>query len=414
MSATLRRRMGGSGSRAIRVAFVAALVAVMAAAAASVAYSMAFDDGSPCPDRHPLFVCPSGAVGASYSIQLAAHGGCTPYKFANSSGSLPPGLSLTSSGLISGTPTASGTWTPWLQLISHCAGDPTADRQFSFTIDSGLRILTNTLPAGASVGLPYSVTLDVQLVTNLNPLTGSTPNSGALTWSVISGALPPGLTLSNGVISGTPTTEGSYTFQVHAALDATRKHFQTYSLTVRQPLAIAATKPLATPPLPTAWEVGVPFSAKLTPSGGSATYAFNLKDGTLPTGVTLGADGALAGTPRAAGVFRATVTLSDNEGRTLDYALSFGVAKPLAVSTLTLKPGKVGRLYRAKLASTGGLPPKKWKVLTGPLPKGIRFTPALGTLSGTPTKAGSYRVAFQVTDGLNVVAKRTLRIVVAL
>lgn len=406
--------MGGSGSRAIRVAFVAALVAVMAAAAASVAYSMAFDDGSPCPDRHPLFVCPGGAVGASYSIQLLGHSGCTPYKFANTSGSLPPGLSLTSSGLISGTPTASGTWTPWLQMISHCAGDPTADRQFSFTIDSGLRILTNTLPAGASVGVLYSVTLDVRLVTNLNPLTGSTPNPDSLTWSVISGALPPGLTLSNGVISGTPTTEGSYTFQVQAALDATRKHFQTYSLTVRQPLAIAATKPLATPPLPTAWEVGVPFSAKLTPSGGSATYTFNVKDGTLPTGVKLGADGALAGTPRAAGVFRATVTLSDNEGRTLDHALSFGVAERLAVSTLALKPGKVGRLYRAKLASTGGLPPKKWKVLTGPLPKGIRFTPALGTLSGTPTKAGSYRVTFQVTDGLKVVAKKTLRIVVAL
>jgi hypothetical protein len=169
--------MGGSGSRAIRVAFVAALVAVMAAAAASVAYSMAFDDGSPCPDRHPLFVCPGGAVGASYSIQLLGHSGCTPYKFANTSGSLPPGLSLTSSGLISGTPTASGTWTPWLQMISHCAGDPTADRQFSFTIDSGLRILTNTLPAGASVGVLYSVTLDVRLVTNLNPLTGSTPKS---------------------------------------------------------------------------------------------------------------------------------------------------------------------------------------------------------------------------------------------
>jgi large repetitive protein len=396
----------------MRLAFVAVLVAVMAAAAASVAYSMAFDDGSPCPDRHPLFVCPGGAVGASYSIQLQAHGGCTPYKFARTSGSLPPGLSLTSSGLISGTPTAAGTWTPWLQLISHCAGDPTSDRQFSFTIDSGLRILTNTLPQGASVSVPYSVTLDVQLVTNLNPPTGSTPNPSSLTWSVISGALPPGLTLSNGVISGTPTTEGSYQFQVQAALDATRKHSQTYSLTVRQPLNIAATKPLATPPLPTAWEVGVPFSAKLTPSGGSATYTFTLKDGTLPTGLVLGADGALSGTPRAAGVFRATATLGDNEGRTLDYALNFGVAERLAVSTLALKPGKVGRLYRAKLASTGGLPVKKWKALTA-LPKGVRLTPALGTLSGKPTKAGNYRVTFQVMDGLKVVAKKTLRIVVA-
>jgi hypothetical protein len=133
----------------------------------------------------------------------------------------------------------------------------------------------------------------------------------------------------------------------------------------------------------------------------------------LPTGLTLGADGTLIGTPRAAGVFRATVRLSDNEGRTLDYALNFGVAERLAVSTLVLKPGKVGRLYRTKLASIGGIPLKKWKVLKGPLPKGIHFDRTLGTLSGTPTKAGSYRVTFQVTDGLKVVAKKTLRLVVA-
>ena len=104
--------------------------------------------------------------------------------------------------------------------------------------------------------------------------------------------------------------------------------------------------------------------------------------------------------------------LTDSEGRTLDYAVNFGVAARLAVSTAALKPGKVGKVYRAKLALTGGLPMKKWKVLTGPLPKGIHFDPTLGTLAGTPTKAGSYRVTFQVTDGLKVVAKKTLRIVV--
>ena len=182
---------------------------------------------------------------------------------------------------------------------------------------------------------------------------------------------------------------------------------------MRQPLNVAASKPLATPPLPTAWEVGVPFSAKLTPSGGSGTFTFALGSGTLPTGLVLGPDGTVSGTPRAAGVFRATVKLSDSEGRTLDYAANFGVAARLAVGTVALKPAKVGRLYRAKLVSTGGVPVKKWKVLTGPLPKGIRFDPTLGTLAGTPTKAGSYRVTFQVTDGLKVVAKKTLRIVVA-
>jgi hypothetical protein len=159
--------------------------------------------------------------------------------------------------------------------------------------------------------------------------------------------------------------------------------------------------------------VGVPFSAKLTPSGGSGTYTTALSDGALPTGLVLGPDGTISGTPRAAGVFRATVKVTDNEGRTLDYPASFGVAARVAVSTPALRPGKVGKRYRAKLASTGGLPVKKWKVLKGPLPKGIHFDRTLGVLSGTPTKAGSYRVTFEVTDGLKVVAKKTLRIVVA-
>jgi large repetitive protein len=398
-----------SRKRAFRLALGVLLVAVVAGLAAAAAYSMAFDDGAPCPDRHPLFVCPEGSVGTPYSIQLVAHGGCTPYKFRNSVASLPPGISISSSGLVSGTPTASGTWNAWLQLISHCAGDPTADREFSFTMLAGLQITTNSVPQGATVGAPYSATLQTMLVTNLSPLTGSQP--GSLTWSVLpGGSLPPGLVLANGVISGTPTTEGTFQFQVQAELDATRKHHQTYSITVRQPLVVSAAKPLATSPAPTLWEVGVPFASKLTPSGGSGTYTFAIGSGSLPTGITLGPDGALSGTPRAAGVSRAIVTVTDSEGRTLEYAANFGIAARLKVGTLLLKPGKVGKLYRSKLAATGGIAPRAWKVSVGPLPKGIRLDRTTGVLSGTPTKQGRYRVTFQVTDGLKVVASKRLRI----
>jgi large repetitive protein len=408
----------------IRFGLVLVVVAAFAGVMTAKAEALAFIQGDPCNDTRPLFVCPAGAVGSSYSITLKAipnSGNGPPYSFVLLSGSLPPGLSLSSSGPITGTPTQSGSWTFWVELrdnkdaclLNFNGKNECAQREFSITISPSIRILTNSLPQNATVGAPYLATLDARLVTNLNPPTGSTPAPGSLTWSVTSGALPPGLALANGVISGTPTTEGTYTFQVQAALDASRKHAQTYSLTVRQPLKATPAKPLATPPLPTAWEVGVPFSAKLTPSGGSGTYTFTLASGTLPTGLTLGADGTILGTPRAAGVFRATVRLADNEGRTLDYAANIGVATRLGVGTLALKPGKVGRLYRAKLASTGGVPVRTWKVLKGPLPKGIRLDRTLGILSGTPTKAGSYRVTFQVTDGLKVVAKKTLRIVVA-
>ena len=88
--------------------------------------------------------------------------------------------------------------------------------------------------------------------------------------------------------------------------------------------------------------------------------------------------------------------LSDEEGRTFDYAANFAVAARLAVSTLLLKPGKVGKLYRSRVAATGGVLPKAWRITAGKLPKGVRFDRKLGLLSGTPTKAGRYRLTFQV------------------
>ena len=152
----------------------------------------------------------------------------------------------------------------------------------------------------------------------------------------------------------------------------------------------------------------MPFTAKLAASGGTGTYTWSLAGGALPTGLALAADGTVAGKPSAAGVSRATIRLSDDEGRTADYPAAFGVASRLAISTLKLRPGKVGRLYRAKLAATGGIPLKKWKVKTGPLPRGIRFDRTLGVLSGTPTRPGRYRVAFEITDALKVTSTKTL------
>jgi hypothetical protein len=414
-------------TRTARLAVAAALVVLVAGVTATVAHALAFDDGTPCPTGGAAdFVCPQGTVGTSYSIQLVGHGGCgpdganagLPYQYRVLSGALPPGLSLSSSGAISGTPTQSGTFAAYLELSdenppsqSWCLPKQ-AQRQFFFNIGAGLQIVTNSLPTNASVGQPYSVTLDARTVTNLNPLTGN-PATGA-TWSVptFGTGLPPGLTLNNGVISGTPTAEGAFTFRIQASLNGAT-HFQTYSLNVRQPLTATGAKPLATPPLPTVWEVGLPFAAKITPSGGSGTYTVTLASGTLPTGLVLGPDGAVSGTPTTPGVFRAAVGLADSEGRTAEYAANFAVAQRLAVTTVALKRGKVGKLYRAKVASTGGVNPRLWKLAGGKLPKGLKFDRRLGVVSGIPKKAGSPRVTFQVTDGLRVIAKKTLRIVIA-
>ena len=86
----------------------------------------------------------------------------------------------------------------------------------------------------------------------------------------------------------------------------------------------------------------------------------------------------------------------------------FRIASLIAFSTRKLPPARLGRTYRVKLASTGGLAPKSWKVQRGVLPNGIRLDRALGVLTGLPTRPGRYRMTFQVVDKLGVASSRSL------
>ncbi len=384
------------------------LVVVAAGTVAATALATQFDDATPCPASPVIFVCPQGTVDGSYSIQLEGRG-CPPFNYVVLNGGLPPGLSMSSSGRISGTPTAAGTANVWIQLREEeCEFLKTAEREFSITIQPRVLVTTESATAG-TVGAPY--TLNLTAAMKLGPGATAQPSS-PLTWSVISGQLAPGLALnpSTGAVTGTPTTEGAFLATFRAALADGRSDTKSLEIVVRKPLAIVASKPLQANAVVTTWEVGVPFSAKLVASGGTGTYTWAVTEGTLPTGFTVAPDGTVAGTTRTPGSYRATLRLSDTEGRTADYAANFVVAPRLAVTTVRLKPAKIGRLYRAKVTATGGVVPKTWKIARGPLPRGIRFDRKLGVLIGTPTKAGRYRVTFQVTDGLKVVAAKTLRI----
>jgi large repetitive protein len=389
---------------------------VLAGVVAATAAALAFDDAKPCVDTQPTFVCPEGVVGASYSIQLEGRGGCgpaLPYQYRVLNGALPPGLSLSSSGRISGTPAQSGTYSFWIELSDEnpasqawCNPPQQTERPFTLNVLSGLRITTNSLPQPATVGTAYSSPIEAMLVTSLSPLTG-TQATGA-TWSVVagSGTLPPGLTLGNGVISGTPTTEGSYQFTVQAELDPTRKHSQTLTIVVRSPVAIAATGSFNDETRLVRTEVGFPISATLTASGGAGTYTWSLASGSPPPGVTT-SNGTIIGKPTTAGIYRFSLSAADVEGRTATFAATVLVAPRLAISSLLLRPAKAGKLYRAKLTKTGGVAPIKWSARS-PLPRGIRLDRTLGVLSGAPTKPGRYRVTFEVMDALKVTSTKTL------
>ncbi|MEV8638151.1 putative Ig domain-containing protein, partial [Streptosporangium sp. NPDC051023] len=139
----------------------------------------------------------AGEVGAAYSTTLAVTGGTSPYTWSVSAGSLPPGLTLNAStGVLSGTPTASGTYS-FTVKVTDAVGQ-SATQAVTLTIATQPSFSFSSAPAG-EVGVAYSVPLTVT--------GGTTP----YTWSVSAGSLPPGLTLnaSTGVLSGTPTASGT-------------------------------------------------------------------------------------------------------------------------------------------------------------------------------------------------------------
>ncbi|NLT39426.1 MAG: S-layer homology domain-containing protein, partial [Clostridiales bacterium] len=142
---------------------------------------------------------PDGTVGTAYSQSLAATGD-SPITWSKESGDLPGGLTLSAGGAISGTPTTGGTFN-FTVKAENMAGSDT--KELSIKVSVAPTITTDTLPDG-TVGTAYSQALAA---------TGDTP----ITWSIESGVLPNGLTLSaGGTISGTPTTGGTFNFTVKA------------------------------------------------------------------------------------------------------------------------------------------------------------------------------------------------------
>lgn len=398
-----------------RFALLAGLVALVVGVVAMPGSAASFDDSHPCPAQGPLLVCPTAQVGHSYSLQLIALAGCDQYRWEISNGGLPAGLTMSSSGLVTGTPTASGKTQPWMTVhdltaaeggYPWCGGDNKSERQFIFEAVPGLSIQNQSVPGG-TIGRPYSVTLTAMSITNTNPVQGSVTSA---TWSIQSGSLPAGVTLSSaGVLSGTPTTEGSYTFVVRAQGGGGAVDTETETLVVRQPLVVSS--PFARGAAPKA-EVGIPFTGAQSATGGNGTFTWALASGSLPEGLALGSDGTISGTPTVPGRFTFAVKVTDGEARSVTVNATLTVAAKLTISTLRVKPAKVGRAYRQLIAKTGGVAPVEWKLLRGKLPAGVKLAKRLGLLLGTPKKTGKYQVAVQVVDALGAKSSKTLTIVV--
>jgi large repetitive protein len=286
--------VSGPQKDVMRQVRVLVLVVLLAAVVVPAALALRFTDRS--------YAVPSGVSGMPYRHWFTGDGGCgptLPYQFRVVNGALPPGLTVHRDGLLTGTPTLAGSWSFWVELSDQdppsapwCAPKK-SEREFTVRVGA----------PPTTVGTPYALGLGAA-------------GEGPKTWTIAAGQLPPGLTLNPaGVITGTPTAEGSTALRL---------------------------------------------------------------------------------------------AVFDSQGRTIALDLTIAVRPKLIIATPRLVPARVGRVYRASVKTRGGAGPVKLEVRSGRFPVGVQLDLRTGKLSGKPHKAGAYRITIEASDSFGASTARTL------
>ena len=343
---------------------------------------------------------PQGVVGDSYTATLTGLGGNAPYTFSLAGGSaLPAGLTISAGGIISGKPTAAGTSTFTVQLRDSTGTPVTVTAQLSITVNGPLAFTTTSLP---------SISLTGGLQVGYQQVIYAQGGVGPFTFTVLSGTLPPGVTLGGGFgvpfgtegISiggfGPPSGSGTYTFTVQVTDSLGDTATQQLSITVIT--ATAVPLQFTTTSLPNG-VVGIAYTASIAATGGTAPYTFSFT-GALPRGLTMSSTGIIAGTPLAAGTSNFTVRVRDSSAtpQTTTANLSIVVTNPPPpqITTIDLPNGVVGTAYNASITATGGNAPYTFS-LTGALPRGLTMSSA-GIIAGSPLAAGVSNFTVHVRD----------------
>jgi len=392
--------------------------------------------GGPGPLSIVTAALSGGSVGTSYSQSLTASGGTVPYAWnvVAGLGSLPTGLSLSAGGTISGTPTATGTFSFTVKVIDATSG--TAQRALSIVVAAqgaapfDSQFISQTVPTSLQPGQSFDVTIKFQ-------------NTGTQTWSgsiFYLGSQNPALNstwggnaVSLGTFTANPTQQMEVSFTAFAPLTPGFYDFQwqlykndgtgffgqpspNVSINVGNvsqpgnPPTIGGTSSLAS-------VMGTSFSYAMPVTGGTPPYSWQVTAGALPPGIGMSSStGVLAGTPTVAGNFTLTVQVTDSKSQTAQKVMTFAVTAtvpPVAITNTTLAGATIGAAFSQQLTATGGKPPYTWTVTSGALPGGLTLAATAGIISGTPGTGGVFNFSVTATDSESRTAAKAFSITVA-
>ncbi|MEI8025144.1 MAG: putative Ig domain-containing protein [Pseudomonadota bacterium] len=363
---------------------------------------------------------PTAAVlGSAYSYTLTASGGRGPYSFAVTAGSAPAGLSLATSGLMSGIASVAntcptGSFTVRVtDSLSQISG---ASVKCIDTVN-GVLILNTSLPMVA-IGVNYAAQINVS--------GGTTPYTYAAT------GLPNGVTIhpTTGALAGfTNSTSGDYSAYITVTDSSTPSALSTtraFTVSVRNLLTLASST-IARAATGVAYNNG--SGVQLNANGGYSPYTYALSSGSLPSGMTLTSAGKIQGTPAYntavnGGTYSFSVIATDSLGnQTAAAAYTLYVTIPPKLTDSSLPMAVVGTPYAYDIRRTGGVNQFNGSStatrltysvsVTSPAATtlsgiGLNYSNSTGRIYGTPNAAGTYTLAVSLTDQHGFVASKNM------
>jgi streptogramin lyase len=345
-----------------------------------------------------------GALQVGVPISNAACtavGGKAPFTYSFNTSSLPPGVTVSASGVLSGTPTAPGSFI----ITANDSSSPAQQATQVISILAAQALQLNcTFPNTGAAGKAYAG--------SCSTAGGNPPYTYKVTPELPAGLTGVALTPAN-------STNGGYQYSVTGTLSASLFGTITFTITASDSTSPTAstsapqTISISVSPVPVSLScasnvqavLGRAFQQSCYGTGGEPPYTFAATG--LPAGLSISSTtGLIAGTPTALGTSSATIAIEDSSKQIVTVPLTLSVVAPkLALICNVPANPKTGTALSVPCANPGGVGPYSYAVASGSLPGGITFNQTSGVLSGTLTSAGPSTFTLQVTDSESPAAK---------
>lgn len=339
---------------------------------------------------------PALVVNVSFEYNfLAVSQPSEPHIYSLVNSTLPAGLTLLPNGTLRGVPSVTGYFNFTLKASNGFLSNDTSFAPAFITVYGP--------PVWLNTSAVHSFVVDALVPFDATFPSYTDPRS-SVTYSVVSGSLPPGLSLNatSGMISGIVSTGGNWSFELQVAnfvgpaANPLKKLVTIYAF--GQPIWTAFTPPMAFPGRPMVTDYQ--FAATCFPASLVPQIRFRFPPGFVPGLVLNNVTGVISGTPAQAGIFNWTAVAFNRVGEARVNVSMRVQAQPVFTAMSPPDAGRAGVPYAGYTYVATAFPPTPidYSIAMGAIPTGMSFNGSTGALTGTPNAAGLFRFFVSATN----------------